>query len=319
MRLLAAHPAAWTPAGLDTILLWAAQAGHTVQRVPIGAADPGFASWADALIARETPDLVLAFGPGPAACAVLPLARMRDIATLLLLHEDPGQPEPFAAADRILVPSAWLASRLRARYGAVAEILPWPLSPPNADDDGEGRGFLGIVDPTPLRGGAVFGRIAGLLAETRPDIPMLVVAGQGPPDLPGLDEGTLRQIVVSPPLEPAALLALTRVLLMPFVAEDGAALVAAEASMHGVPTIVSDRGALPEMAGPGGLVVQLPPIVLEDPRLLPGAAETSGWVRAIERAWDEGTSSQAACEQAIARHGPATLRAAYDRFLRESC
>src|SRR4051794_32548428 len=113
MRLLVAHPVPGTPSGLETILLWAAQAGHTVQRVSTDAMDAGFVAWASALIAREAPDLVWAHASGQAEAAVLAQARNGDVPTLLTLHDDPGDPAPFAAADRIIVPSAWLAARLR--------------------------------------------------------------------------------------------------------------------------------------------------------------------------------------------------------------
>ena len=92
--------------------------------------------------------------------------------------------------------------------------------------------------------------------------------------------------------------------------EEGFGMTAVEAMQAGVPVVVSDRGALPEVAGDAGLIVDptsAADIARAIERLLDSADErqrriTAGRVQAARFSWD--TSAQAliaAYREAIAR------------------
>ena len=312
MRLLAVYPGEGEPPGFDLLLGWMAASGHEVRALTAAALDPGFARHAGRLIDEFAPDLVI--GAGPAGWVALGLARGCDLATVLIAHDTGTPPDMFVVVDRVLVPSGWLAARLRASGGVVAEMLPWPVAPVDADDT---REFLTVVDPTPERGAALFARLAELLARGRPDIPILVVPSGPDVVTPLLSEAARAQIVASPALPLADILALTRVLVLPLLVEDAAAYVAATAMVSGVPVLASDRGALLEIIGLGGLAVPLPAIVLTDPHAMPGEAETRHWADAAARLWDEHVAYGTAGRAHAARE-QAGLRDRYETFWLES-
>ncbi len=84
------------------------------------------------------------------------------------------------------------------------------------------------------------------------------------------------------------LYARTRVLLMPSRWQEAWGRVAAEAQLNAVPVLASDRGALPETVGPGGLCL--------DPD-----APLQAWESALRRLWAEGPE-RAAFRAAAQRH-----------------
>ena len=123
-------------------------------------------------------------------------------------------------------------------------------------------------------------------------------------------------ILVSPPLpEPAQIHALTRILLVPSTFEEPFGRVAAEATINGIPPIVSDRGGLPETVGTGGIVLKLPDWLTPEVGHLPTEAETQPWFDAVVRLWDDADAyaraSAAALAEARRLYGEATLRARY--------
>ena len=57
--------------------------------------------------------------------------------------------------------------------------------------------------------------------------------------------------------------------------------------INGIPVIGSDRGALPETLGDGGIVLPLPERLTPVSQILPTAEEVEPWVEAIIRLWDD--------------------------------
>jgi hypothetical protein len=64
-------------------------------------------------------------------------------------------------------------------------------------------------------------------------------------------------------------------------------LVAVEAIINGIPVVASDRGALPETLGDGGIALPLPERLTPVSRILPTAEEVEPWIEAIIRLWDD--------------------------------
>ena len=94
--------------------------------------------------------------------------------------------------------------------------------------------------------------------------------------------------------------------------------VAAEAMINGIPALVSDRGALPETVGDGGIVLPLPTWMQQDGRRVPEADEVAPWFEAVTRLWDDAAEYQrvatAARTRAHRMYGEASLRRRHAAF-----
>jgi glycosyltransferase involved in cell wall biosynthesis len=223
---------------------------------------------------------------------------VHDLAFRLTPREVPWQqrlyfrtilPRALHDAAAVIVPSTttrddllrlYPAPGLSERTHVVPEGLP-PSVAPGPLPDGVEPGFLlavGTVEPRKnyprmlaayrhLRGSALPFIING-----RPGVPQLVIAGR-----PGWAYGDTLQRIRSEPgvkylghVDDPTLEALYRsasVLVFPSVYE-GFGLPLLEAMAHGVPAVVGDSGALPELAGEAALVVDP-----ADPKAIAGALE----------------------------------------------
>lgn len=109
--------------------------------------------------------------------------------------------------------------------------------------------------------------------------------------------------------------ALTRILLVPSTVAESFGRVAAEALINGIPPLVSDRGALPETVGAGGLVLPLPSWLTPESKDLPSADEVKPWFDAICELWDKPEAYRAATQRARAvgeeRYSESVMRKRY--------
>jgi glycosyltransferase involved in cell wall biosynthesis len=178
----------------------------------------------------------------------------RDYAALVRAHAH--------RADRVLTPSRFTAGEIERRLGVPADriaVCPhgapdWPARPAPPRD-----GyilFVGTLEPRK--------NIGGLLDayERLQNAPDLVLAGKATDAArPWLDRISRAPLVghvrVAGYIDPAARYALyagARLLVLPSF-EEGFGLPALEAMTVGVPVVASNRGALPEVVGDAGLLV----------------------------------------------------------------
>jgi len=138
---------------------------------------------------------------------------------------------------------------------------------------------------------AVFARIAVVLNERRPDIPLLVLEGRGtsdalaklPIDLSGLTN--LNRMANTP--DPRDSYRVSRAVLVPSLWRESLGRVPMEAMANGIPVLASDRGALPETLGNAGFVITIPERFSPTTLQIPTAREVAPWVAVLERLWDE--------------------------------
>lgn len=269
---------------------------------PAGAA-PFRAALARALALR--PDLVLAYGGEPMVHGALRQARQDGARTVFMLHAWGYENRRwFAHADRVLAASAFLAGGYQARIGLQAMGIPPPLDWSDIEAPAEARGFVTFVNPSLHKGAALFARLADMLGRRRPDIPMLIVqSGQDAAALAaitGLDLARHRQILICPSLsQPSDIFALTRILLVPSLFGEPFGRIAAEAMINGVPPLVSNRGALPDTVGDGGLVLPIPAWMQPGTRRIPEEAEIEPWFDAVAELWDDQAHYAAAAARAV--------------------
>ena len=147
-----------------------------------------------------------------------------------------------------------------------------------------------FVNPARYKGVYPFVRIAKELGR-RPDIPLLVVESRetrktlGACGLRTEDHPNIQIMPVT--TDPRRFWRLTRVLLVPSLWWESQGLVAVEAMINGIPVVGSDRAALPETLGDGGIALPLPERLTPVSQILPTAEEVEPWVEAIIRLWDD--------------------------------
>ena len=169
----------------------------------------------------------------------------------------------------------------------------------------EGSSYVTFVNPEPRKGIHVFARIAELLSQRRPDIPLLLVEGAGKagflPKL-GIDLSGVKNLRIMPNSPDAwGFLGVTKMLLMPSLMEN-AGLVAMEAMLNGIPVLASNRGGLPETIGDAGFLLDIPAKYTPETRAMPGAEEVEPWAETIIRLWDDPTEYERCSRAARAAH-----------------
>jgi glycosyltransferase involved in cell wall biosynthesis len=276
------------------------------------------------MLRQFRPDVVLTYGGHPVLIEALKAARARRATTVRTVraygYEDRAW---FAHVDRVLTNSAYVAEHYRRSVGLRSTALPSPIIWSDILSAEDTRGFLTFVNPSLHKGVALFARLADMLGRARPDIPILIVQTANDAaaltTIPGLELAQFPQIVVSPPIADARdLYGLTKILLVPSLFEEPFGRVAAEAMINGIPTVVSDRGALPETVGDGGIVLPVPAWTEASARRIPDAEEVRPWFEAVTRLWDDATEYQriadAARKGARQRYDETDLRQRHAAF-----
>jgi glycosyltransferase involved in cell wall biosynthesis len=178
--------------------------------------------------------------------------------------------EHAARADRILVPSAYTRDAVIRQLGIAPDRI--ALCPPGAPAwaprtttpvDGYLL-FVGTLEPR-KNVGALLDAYECLLSRHTPSAPRLLLAGRARPDEPETEQWLRR--LQSPPLvghvthrgyfapeEREALYRGAAALVAPSL-DEGFGLPVLEAMTIGVPVIAANRGALPEVLGGTGLLV----------------------------------------------------------------
>lgn len=184
-----------------------------------------------------------------------------------------------------LANSQFTARRWNALCGLDCVVVPPLVLPERYFTPLRGDHVL-FVNPTQIKGVEILFSLAGAC----PDIPFLVSESWGLN--PTWRDHCLRRaralpnIEWSPPTrDMRAVYARARTLLMPSLWEESYGRTVVEAHVNGIPVVASNRGALPEVVGAGGVLV--------DPH-----APTTDWIRALHRAYLPSADYEQLSEQA---------------------
>lgn len=288
---------------------WLADAS-TVVTGPVGRSRPARvaaeATWLHAAVRRSGPDLAVHLG------GTMPVAsRIAGARRLVLVHDlQPfDHPEHFPAARRaflrarvgpsvraaeaVATVSAWVADGLAARFGLdrrTVEVLPTAVAPPPATDpavtaavtaryDLDGPWFLLPAITYPHKGHATLVAALARLLRDHPDGLLVLAGGAGPAEA-DVDAAIaaagvghrVRRTGRVPAATLDALYAGAAGLCFPSRYE-GFGLPVIEAMARGVPALVADATALPEVAGGGADL--LPP------------GDAASWAAAMARLLDD--------------------------------
>jgi glycosyltransferase involved in cell wall biosynthesis len=211
-----------------------------------------------------------------------------------------------ARADRIIVSSRYAAGEVVNRLGVAPPKIAWcppgaPAWPPRPDTPSSGYIlFMGTLEPR-KNVGILLDAYERLLARPTASVPELVLAGKATqaarPWLNRLERPPLRGVVRHLGYVESdrrrSLYAGARLLVLPSL-DEGFGLPVLEAMATGVPVVAANRGALPEVLGTAGLLIDP-----DDPADLAAAIEklladasfasecrSRGLARAREFQWD---------------------------------
>ena len=207
-------------------------------------------------------------------------------------------PNYFADVDHVFTCSQYLTDVYRDTIGLISTPIEPPIDWSTVVAPAESRAFVTFVNPSPHKGLLLFARLADMLGSRRSDIPVLVVqsgqSGGGLNSIRTVDFSKYPQIMAAPPVaRPADYFALTRLLLAPSVWPEPFGRVAAEAMINGIPPLVGNRGALPDVIGGDfasggcGRVLPIPAWMTNTSTDLPTEQEVGPWYEAIVELWDD--------------------------------
>ena len=273
-----------------------------------------FLGLVDDLLTSFGPDQLIACNGHAMILEAMAHARTRRVTTAFAVRGyGYCDPRYFKDVDHAFTCSQFLTDVYRDQLGLVSTPLEPPIDWSTVTAPSDSRAFLSFVHPAPHKGLLLFARLADMLGSRRPDIPILVVqSGQSGGSLnriPEIDFGKYPQIMAAPPVpRPADYFALTRVLVTPSVWPEPFGRVAAEAMVNGIPPLVGNRGALPEVVGGdyseggGGRVLPIPEWMTPDTTRLPSEQEVVPWYDAVCALWDDAAlyQSMAAAARRIA-------------------
>jgi glycosyltransferase involved in cell wall biosynthesis len=272
---------------------------HNDESRPNRAEAAQFLALLEQLLDDFAPDQLIACNGHPMIFEAMARARNRGVTTAFAVRGF-GYYEPryFADVDHAFTCSQYLTEVYEEKVGLISTPIEPPIHWATVVAPVDSRAFVTFVHPSPHKGLLLFARLADMLGSRRPDIPVLVVqsgrSGGALNSIPGIDFSKYPQIMAAPPVsKPSDYFALTRILLVPSVWEEPFGRVAAEAMINGVPPIVGNRGALPDVVGGdyagggGGRVLPIPEWMTSETTSLPSEQELEPWYEAVCSLWDD--------------------------------
>lgn len=281
-----------------------------VETVPSRSAGEAFLQLFAETARRVKPDVVLTYGGYWLGGRMLKIAKNSGAKTVAWIHNfayrDAGY---FRDVGLTLAPSKFAADVYRKRLGiepvAVPPLVDWrKVLPENVETD-DARKYVLFVNPTSNKGAPFFAKIVEETNKIRPDVPFLVVEGSASSnalarcDWERRDGWNLfRAANTSAPRE---FYRVAKIALIPSFVEETFGRVAAEALGSGVPTIASNRGALPETVGDAGILLDIPKRLTPTSPETPTAADVAPWTEAIVSLWNDSERRNALRKKGLRR------------------
>jgi glycosyltransferase involved in cell wall biosynthesis len=240
-----------------------------------------------AILDEFKPDVLLVYGSRRYERSMLKQARKRGIKTIFyLVHPGYKKLEHFQHVDHIFTDTEATRQLFADRFGFDAQVIGKFIEPPVTANAARPAEYVTFINPAPEKGVTLFLRIAELAAQIMPSMKFLVVENRSTlaaaEQRTGLNLDRFRNVKrVGLQRDMGNVFAATRVLLVPSLWHDSGPRVAAEAVSLGIPSVVSNRGGLPELVGGAGIVIDPPPPLVADHWLVPPLSDAIPWVEAL--------------------------------------
>ncbi|WP_448564906.1 glycosyltransferase [Thalassotalea ganghwensis] len=246
------------------------------------------------ILKAERPQLVLTFGNAFIERALRKDAQEVGAKVIFTLHNSSYSDISLNYVDYFIVPSKFLA-KYHQHYQEPTSVIYPPLMHSDIIAEKQERLFLTYVNPEPAKGLIVMVTLIKFLITKRPDIPLLIVEGRADSEaliaalnLAGINLAQANNIfMTSEAMTPKDIYQHAKVVLMPSVVEESAGRVAMEAMLNGIATIVSDRGALPEIAGNAAIVLPIPSTLTPLSKNWLTESDIQSWINEIVKLFDD--------------------------------
>lgn len=253
---LGAHQVPWDEAADQIRYWWNGVACHAVRQDRLHTA-------LTVLARTLAPDLVITSQEGSADLAALARTHSPRVVGWLHSVSATGMTVLRGRPHVALATSRFVADRMPCPTGTRPVVFYPPFAPAGQNPDTPGDGVL-MVNPVPAKGSVLLHELIRRLPEQR----FTLVEGWWNTAAEFTRYPNVRYVPRTYDMAP--LYASHRLLLVPSQVEDAFPRVIIEAGLHGVPTLGSDRGGIPEAVADGGL--NLPP------------HDVNAWVEAITTA-----------------------------------
>lgn len=235
------------------------------------------------------PDVLLLYGARRYERSLLRKARERGIATVFYLVNPSYRDERnFEHVDMVFTDSHATKDLFAERFGFDCKVIGKFIEKPALPPDMPAAQHVTFINPAPEKGVTLFLRIAQLAAQTLPQARFLVVESRATlaraEQRTGLDAqrfGNVRRIGLQRDM--GLVYGMTKILLVPSLWHDSGPRVSVEALSMGIPTVVSNRGGLPELVGEGGIVIDPPPPLVAEHWLVPPIRDAIPWVEVLRQ------------------------------------
>lgn len=296
--------------GLPVTLLHGAS---TKQHEPNEEERSAFVRLAAAQLARYRPDVMVVHS-GPCLADILSIAQARSIASVAWQPDSRvNDATPLRAANVVLTSTRYTADYLREGFGLPCANIPPVVAGTPTAVEGTEPGSV-VFGGSGVGGGMFqFVQFAEELARRRPNLSLIVLGGKG--EVSFSSGGKVR---CKPLCELEAVWRSASVLVAPQVSWEEMPWPALSALAHGVPIVVSDRGAATELLETD--VVRLPlPLRLTAAGAAPlKPNELQPWVENVLRLLDDPSYAASQRRLAVAaskRYDAALLAPRYAEFL----
>ncbi len=221
------------------------------------------------------PDIVMLESGG--ALKLVPALKKMKTPIVYRLHDTAldnlgGNPNEFSGIQYVSV-SQFLSDRFEQKFGFGTSVVP-PIVLRERCAVVSNRRKVVFVNPRPVKGGSIVLE----LARRRPDIPFKIFeAWEKDNNVVELENiaKTLPNVEwVSSTQDPRNIYADAHTILVPSQADETWGRVVTEAQINGIPVIASNRGALPESVGSGGILIDPPD-------------DIQAWEKALGNLWDD--------------------------------
>lgn len=288
--------------------------GSTVgPKIPVDQIN-GFVRSAAEDIRRIQPDVVLGYG-GTNLVPLRRLAKSLGAKTIFNLHNASYGIEKrgsFEEIDKIITPSHALKELYEERFGfdmidvvhnRVRRVLDKKSLRNSYLLERRRKGFVTMINPSVLKGGALFLQIANQAKPRLPETMFLAVESRGDQTMIENQVNGANQLSniwwVQRQRNIKALYDRVSVLLVPSIYFEAAGRVIAEAQLAGIPVLATNNGGIPETLNGAGYLFDIPKSLTENVYSVPTPEEVTEWVDQLHTLMTDDKAYTTACKAAL--------------------